>query len=254
MIDIRKLSDIKIGMIGIIKEFPGQNEKDFPEGKINSILSANTDNPNGVKVELENGAIGHLQQISDAGNNLKIIKKRLIDRENQIVERKSTFAFDVEKNEKNEDLKTVLAIAVASFMNTNGGFVYVGVKDDGTPIGLDYDYSLMHTRSNSDGFEDLLKQFFNKTLTENISQQECLTFNFPIIDNKEICEIHVKPSRKPIFIKSKIGTISFQGKSELLSQAKKQREFEDFYIRRGNSHYLIEKFSEFFDYVLSRFA
>lgn len=253
MIDVRKKSHIELGMMGIISEFPGQKNIDHPEGKITTILSKEEDNPNGVKVELINGSIGNLIAISDGGNSIEIIKKRLRDRENQQVERKSTFSFDTINNKKDDDLKTVLAIAVASFMNTDGGFVYVGVKDDGTSIGLDLDYSIMTSRPNNDGLEDAMKQYFNKVLTENIIQQQCIKYNFPIIDGKEICEIFIMPSKKPIFIKSKIGTIVFQGKQELICQSKKQRDFEDFYIRRGNSHYLVEKFSEFYDYCKLRF-
>ncbi len=253
MIDVRKPSEIKVGMIGIVKEFDSQKEKDFREGEISKILSSAEIEPNGTKVELLNGSIGNLQFVSSPENNIQMIENRLNTRENQFVERKSTFAFDINEDQRNDDLKTVLSIAVASFMNSNGGFVYVGVSDDGTPLGLKHDYSLI-SRSDNDGFEDVLKQFFNKTLTENMNQQKCLTFTFPIIKNIEICEIHVKPSDKPIFIKPKFGNVVYEGKKELICQSKKHREIEDFYIRRGNSHYLVERFSEFYDYVLSRFT
>lgn len=252
MIDVRKPSEIKIGMIGIVKEFTNQQEKYFQEGKITKIHSSKEIEPDGTKVELVNGSIGNLQFVSSPENDIQIIENRLNARENQIVERKSTFAFDINEDVRNDDLKTVLAIAVASFMNSNGGFVYVGVSDDGTPIGLEHDYSLI-SRSDNNGFEDVLKQFFNKILTENISQQKCLTFSFPVIKNVEICEIHVKPSDVPIFIKPKFGNVVYEGKKELICQSKKHREIEDFYIRRGNGHYLVERLSEFYDYTISRF-
>ena len=251
MIDVRQLSEIHKGMIGIVKEFLTQNQKDFQEGLISKIDRSLDYNADGIKVELIDGQIGNLQFASSPENDLQMIKNRLNTRENQLVERKSTFAFDIDENKRNDDLKTVLAIAVASFMNSDGGFVYVGVRDDGTPIGLENDYSI--AGSDNDGFEGVLRQFFNKVLTETISQTS-LTFSFPIIDNIEICEIYVKPSNKPIFIKPKFGNVVYEGKKELICQSKKQREFEDFYIRRGNSHYLVERFSEFYDYILSRFA
>ena len=253
MIDVRKPSEIEEGMIGVVKEFPDQKEEDFREDIIVKKISSAEFEPDGTKVELKNGSIGNLQFISHSENDIQLIKNRLGSRENQIVERKSTFAFDIDQNSPNDSLKTVLAIAVVSLMNSDGGFVYVGVKDDGTPIGLDHDYSLIK-RSDNDGFEDVLKQFFPKVLTDKMSQQKCLRYSFPIIDGIEICEIHVKPSTTPIFIQPKFGNVSYEGKKELVCEAVKHRVFEDFYIRRGNGHYLVEKYSEFYEYIISRFT
>ena len=130
MIDVRKPSEIEEGMIGVVKEFPDQKEEDFREDIIVKKISSAEFEPDGTKVELKNGSIGNLQFISHSENDIQLIKNRLGSRENQIVERKSTFAFDIDQNSPNDSLKTVLAIAVVSLMNSDGGFVYVGVKDD----------------------------------------------------------------------------------------------------------------------------
>lgn len=249
MIDpsVCKRDNIKIGMIGIIKEHEEQSEKDFVEGKIVGILTQDNFDPKGIRVSLDNGAIGNLVMISGSENSLEIIKKRISSRENNQVERKATFAYDINFSKRNDDLQKLVAIAVSSLINTDGGFVYIGVTDDGKPIGLENDYSVMQNRANNDGFEDKLKQYFNKILSDPILQQQCLTFSFPIIDEKEICEIFVKPSPKPIFFNPKRYEV-------LVGDKKQQRWFDDFYIRRGNSHYLIEKNSEFFDYLINRFV
>ena len=239
MIDITKKENIRIGMIGRIKEFPNQKESEYTEGKIVAIMTQEQFEPNGIRVSLDNGAIGNLVKILDSNDSPEQIKKRLRKRENQIIERKSSFAFDIKESKKNDDLQMAVAVAVASFINTDGGFVYVGVNDEGNCLGLTDDYRLMKLRQNSDGLEDKMKQYFNKVLSDPIIQQQCITFSFPIIDNKEICEIYVKPSYKPIFLNPRKFVV-------LVGAKRQQRWFDDFYIRRGNSHYLIEKNSEFF--------
>lgn len=45
-------------------------------------------------------------------------------KESEIVELKRTFIGDINKE-------------VIAFANTNGGEIYIGIDDDGTPIGLD---------------------------------------------------------------------------------------------------------------------
>jgi uncharacterized repeat protein (TIGR03833 family) len=247
MFDFTQKSNIKEGLRVIIQEFPDQKETEYSEGIITGILSREDFVPEGIRVLLDNGSIGHVKDLVQPQNSVEIIKKRLLDRENQFVEKKSSFAYDINLNKKNEYLQTVAAIAVASFMNSEGGFVYIGVSDDGTPLGLDSDYSLISSRPNNDGLEEKIKQSFLRLLDNQIELQQCLSFNFPVIDDKEICEIHVKPAKKPIFLKAKKCTVVID------DEHKPQRWIEDFYIRNGNSHYLIEKNSELYEYFFKRF-
>lgn len=248
MFDFTKKSNIKEGLHVIIQEFPDQKESEYSEGIVTGILSQEDFVPDGIRVILDNGAIGNIKNLVQAENSVEIIKKRLSDRENQFVEKKSSFSYDVKLNKNNDYLQTVAAIAAASFMNSEGGFVYFGVSDDGIPLGLEPDYSLMSSRKNNDGFEDIIRQSFSKLLGNYIVHQKCLTFTFPIIDSKEICEMRVKPTKKPIFLKLKKCTVIID------NDHKPQRWFEDFYIRNGNSHYLIEKNSELYEYFLKRFS
>ena len=247
MFDNTKKSNITVGLRVIIQEFPNQKENEYSEGTVTGILSEDDYVPNGIRVILDNGSIGNVKDLVGPDNSIELIKKRLSERENHYVEKKSSFSYDVNSNKKNIDLETVAAIAVASFMNTEGGFVYLGVSDGGIPLGLEEDYKLITDRPNNDGFEDKIKQSFLSILGNQIHLTKCLRYTFPEIDGKEICEIYVKPAEKPIFIKAIKAQVIFKETS------KPQRWFEDFYIRNGNSRYLIEKNSELYDYFMQRF-
>jgi uncharacterized protein YwbE/predicted HTH transcriptional regulator len=247
MLDLTRKNNVKEGLHVLVKEFPDQNENEYSEGIITGILPQPDIVSDGIRVTLNTGSIGNVKELVGPENSIELIQKRLKDRENLFVEKKSTFSYDVVLDGRNDYLQTVAAIAVSSFLNTDGGFVYLGVSDDGVPLGLDLDYSLMSSRPNNDGLEDKIRNSFSKILGNNIELQQCLSYNFPIIDNKEICEIHVKPSKKPIFLQAKKCTVIIDDKH------KPQRWIDDFYIRRGNSHYLIEKNSELFEYFMNRF-
>lgn len=58
--------------------------------------------------------------------------------ENECNEFKETFAVPVAGGNAN-NLKLEVAISVAAFANTEGGRLFVGVRDDGTPTGLKWD-------------------------------------------------------------------------------------------------------------------
>ena len=56
--------------------------------------------------------------------------------ENENVEKNSTFSFDKKTCKKNSVLKMAVVNAVVSFLNSYGGYVYIGVADDGEVLGL----------------------------------------------------------------------------------------------------------------------
>ncbi len=234
----------------LIQEFPNQNENEFVEGMImeNGILSTEEFVPEGVRVMLTDGSIGNVKDLVGSENSIQMIKKRISDRENHFVEKKSSLSYDVNFCKENKYLETVASIAVQSFLNSEGGFVYLGVSDDGLPLGLNSDYSLIHKRPNDDGFEDKLWTVLTKFLGFKIKSDRLLSISFPVIDNVEICEIYVRPSKVPIFLKEKTCTVIVD------NEHKPQRKIEDFYIRNGNSHYLISKNSELIEYVTDHFT
>jgi membrane protein YdbS with pleckstrin-like domain len=132
--------------------------------------------------------------------------------ENQFVEFKSSFQWDYRQQRVNKELHLPVIKNLAAFMNAQGGYVIIGVDDDGNLLGLSADLSSI-SKKNSDGFENMFNQSFNKMIGVEFRQYVDVTF--PEIDGKQICILRVRPSEYPIFVNAK-------GK-------------ETFYIRAGNA-------------------
>jgi hypothetical protein len=72
--------------------------------------------------------------------------------ETEKTELKSSLCYDYDKKNKFWVPEMAVAKAVASFLNSDGGFVLIGVKDDKTILGLEKDFEAIHTTT-EDAFE-----------------------------------------------------------------------------------------------------
>ena len=72
--------------------------------------------------------------------------------ENEKIEFKSSLCYDLEKKNKNKNIEVAIAKAVESFLNSDGGFVLIGVKDDKTSLGLEGDFCVLN-KPTTDAFE-----------------------------------------------------------------------------------------------------
>jgi predicted HTH transcriptional regulator len=53
---------------------------------------------------------------------------------------------------------------VAAFLNSDGGVLYLGVGDNGVPVGLDGDFALIEDASPCDVFENRFREFMKNSL------------------------------------------------------------------------------------------
>jgi very-short-patch-repair endonuclease len=165
---------------------------------------------------------------------INLVMKRIKERESSNIELKSSFRYDMKNRQPNPKLlEKVIAKTIAAFMNSEGGTLFIGVDDEGYPVGLQNDYGTLKKQS-SDGFEIEVRQSIDKYTKNNKLANECLKFMFHSIEEKEICEVVIKPSTRPIFIYDEGG---------------KQQEC---YVRVGNSSkpYTLD---EFYEYSRRRF-
>ncbi len=140
------------------------------------------------------------------------LKELILIGENEKLEFKSTLRYDMRQNILNKKLEYVIAKTVASFLNSEGGTLLIGVDDDGNTLGLQNDFDTLGN-GNSDKFELHLRAIIKKYLGSDFEKH--LKVSFPILDDKAICKIKVLRSGKPVIISS-------EGK-------------ENFYVRSGNS-------------------
>lgn len=161
------------------------------------------------------------------------IAKYIRKGESATVEFKSSLRWDYIENKPNKVLEDVIMKTLAAFNNSDGGRLFIGIKDDGTALGLESDYSTL-----KGGDKDYFELHLRSLITAQYGMEFCsngVIIRFPHYDGVEICEVKVRRGIVPLYSTGKAG-----GKDE------------KFYIRSGNSSREIDKPSEIIDYIHKR--
>ncbi len=93
----------------------------------------------------------------------------------------------------------VIVKGVAALLNTDGGALLIGVRDDFSIAGLAPDYAAMSEKmgKDRDGYERFLTQLLLAAYGNDAIALIDVTFH--VMDGKEVCRIAVKPSPKPVW-------------------------------------------------------
>lgn len=136
---------------------------------------------------------------NDVENDSSIDVKSLITGgENDEIEFKSSLKYSYNNTDVlTKEIEFAVAKTIAAFMNTDGGILLVGVRDDGTILGLDNDYKLVKN-FNRDGFLLHLNQVFINYIGKEYSP--LVVFKIIEIDGKDVCYVKVNKSDRKIFI------------------------------------------------------
>jgi len=115
------------------------------------------------------------------------------------VEFKPTLLYNFTTKQASIGIKGIIAKTICAFLNSQGGFLFIGMHDSGQPQGLSYDFSLAGEKNPKDyfnlEFDDMIRQFLPKSLKSNISGR------FEKIKGQEIFVVVVRRSRKgPVFM------------------------------------------------------
>jgi len=156
--------------------------------------------------------------------------------ETEIFEFKSSLRWDYREEKVNPILENVIIKTIAAFANAKGGYLIIGVDDDGQVLGLENDYNTFKKQT-LDYFELHIRKIINNQFGIAYTQT-MLTIEFPKTDGKNICVITINPSNTPRFInlKNKDGVSA-----------------EKFYVRVGNASHEISSLEEMNDYMTRRF-
>jgi hypothetical protein len=133
------------------------------------------------------------------------------------LEFKQTFRWDVDKGQPNKKMEEVIAKAVASFANSDGGTLLIGVHDTDGAVGIESDFAV--TGGDRDGFELALTNSLQNQFGTAFKAQR-VKISFPTAAGIEICRIDVtrNSSLLPVEITTKDGQKS-----------------KRIYVRSGNS-------------------
>jgi hypothetical protein len=124
--------------------------------------------------------------------------------ENNTTEFKPALLYNFKTQQAGIGVKGIIAKSICGFLNARGGFLFIGVSDNGKPQGLSYDFSLAGDKNPKDffrlEFDDLIKQFLPMAVKDNIYGE------FVTVDGIEVFVAFVFPSKSiPVFMKGQHG-------------------------------------------------
>lgn len=254
-VDVKKLSNISIDMY--VRLANGK------EGNVCKIISRD-DDPKGIIVLTYDGDHDHIIYAQENFNEEGQIRID-IQAESQYSENKEGFLEEVMKTK-------VIPITIQSFLNSEGGRLYIGVQDGWTDgqkiVGLENEKKIMEEKalkkeikenkgkgeSNSfnysfadfrDDYEMEIRDQIDKYLKTEAELHPLLHFKFPKIDESYILQINIKPSKKPVFYKN----LNTNNKEiEFSIPGLGNRKIDTFAYRTGNDKSYCHTLEEFFHY------
>ncbi|MCP3941746.1 MAG: transporter substrate-binding domain-containing protein [Desulfobacteraceae bacterium] len=165
----------------------------------------------GAIVVLLSGCIGFAFYIYRLKSRIRRIKsgnksfnrdewQKIIDQgENDWVEFKSSLRWNIQTEKPDKRIEEVIIKTLSAFMNARGGTLFIGINDEGRPVGIEADYKSFQRKPNRDGF--LLK--LSSMISQNLGRQshKFIITDIQIMDGHDVCRITVKPGERPIYIK-----------------------------------------------------
>ncbi len=118
--------------------------------------------------------------------------------ESDQLEFKSSLRYDLKSRRVNKDLTKTVVKVVASFLNTRGGTLLIGISDDGTPLGLNPDIQTLSKKS-TDGFELTLRNAVGTYLGPSVSPE--VSVAFPSVSGTVVAQIMCSKHVEPVFLK-----------------------------------------------------
>ena len=126
-------------------------------------------------------------------------------------EYKSTLRWNLKEGKKDKNIEFAVEKTIIGFMNSKGGVLLIGVKDDGSIHGLTDDFKTLRKPSR-DEFELHLRNIVHRTVGRALSY--LVEVRFVLKEGKDVAIVTIQPSPAPVWIQR-------EGKNE-------------FYVRSGN--------------------
>jgi hypothetical protein len=132
--------------------------------------------------------------------------------EHEYLEFKTSFRWDIKKDQVNRELERSVMKTIAAFLNSAGGSLVIGLDDNGHAVGLASDMASL-TKQSRDGFENHFNNVFVSMIGPEFRQFVKLSFHE--MAGKDVCLVSVDRSGRPAYVRTDKG--------------------EDFFIRTGNA-------------------
>lgn len=165
------------------------------------------------------------------------IKEIIKEGETNQVEFKPALLYNFFKKTGGIGIKAIIAKSICAFLNSNGGYLLIGVTDNGEIQGLSHDFSLSNKENKKDFFRNEFDQMLEHFLSFSIKHH--ISGDFHKIDDKEIYIVVVTPSNRPVFM---------NGKNE------DGQKIQQFYVRGEASSREIKNLDELVNYCIDHWG
>ena len=218
---------IKIGMKVFVELKQDQGTGKLTEGVVKKILTSENSHPHGILVELESSQLGRVKKLSNSIHPQSskfedLDKKEIPSCEDKFNEFKEFYQYDDGMDslpdnippdkkskiieDKKQPVRKRFAVAVSSFGNDPvGGFVYLGVKSDGTIMGLDKDKKIGDFSDYNDEFANHIQNTLETFIGDRVFIISKIQIKFTKRNDKTICIIQVLPATEPLFLNTSTG-------------------------------------------------
>ncbi|MHB8660950.1 MAG: RNA-binding domain-containing protein [Minisyncoccota bacterium] len=174
------------------------------------------------------GASDEMESFREDEASKVVSYEEMIQRgENERVEFKMSIRHGYENKGVIKPAEYIIAKGISSFMNADGGTLFVGVHDSGEILGIENDYATVKNK-NRDGFLLQLTNIINHHLGKEFHQYTNATIRK--LADKDICVIEVSRSKTPVFLRIAGKKEEFFIRSSASSQPMDPREMTE-YIR-----------------------
>ncbi|OPX62213.1 MULTISPECIES: YwbE family protein [unclassified Methanoregula] len=229
----KHLENIKTGISVEIILKEDRSGKNPIQGIVSEILTHSSFHPHGIMVRLEDGKIGRVQKILSEISSTILVKPPVVNNEidftelvkngeNEFVEFKSSALWSKNLNEQQlkdpnaspdirkfgrEASRAIIGKTIAGFMNTHGGNLIIGIKENKTKkpdeiIGIESEFGKLEDPC-SDGYrrmvvDSIIRKYFPSEIFNHFS--DYLKITFPEIEGKIVCWIQIQRSKIPVFL------------------------------------------------------
>jgi hypothetical protein len=118
--------------------------------------------------------------------------------ENEQVEYKSSLRWDYKQQKVTKNPQKSVAKTMAAFMNSSGGTLVIGLKDDGQVLGIEQELETLKSKPDLDGFGLALTQILGNYL--GMDRAALVELTFAAKDGKTLAVASCPASAGPVFI------------------------------------------------------
>ena len=133
------------------------------------------------------------------------VKSLIREGESLTVEFKESFNLDVRKQTKEKEIRLSSIKTIAAFLNSSGGVLLIGVRDNDSIAGIDIEIEKFHKADTINKSRDKFLLDFKNALKHQIGEQfyPFIDYRFVNVDDKTVLFVECKQSPTAVYVDNK---------------------------------------------------